>query len=311
MKKAIVIAVILLSTNIITAQTINYAYDSLSRLTQVVYPNGGVIRYAYDAAGNRVSKRVLQLPVITFSGKVLLQGAYNTTAATMNNTLNSLGILQGNAATQPYGNPSGSNLRTSETVSSNFFSSHQDIVDWVLLELRDATTPSSITATRAAFVKQDGSIVDIDGVTAVNFIGVTPGNYFVAIKHRNHLAIRSSATIDFSSGSGNYDFTTGSNKAFQNQSYTSTVQMGNVWAMRAGNANSNNSIKYNGPGNDQNQILNVKLSGSLGNIINNVYAPEDINMNGNIKWNGPGNDQNFLLNTILQGSLSTIFLEQL
>ena len=78
--------------------------------------------------------------------------------------------------------------------------------------------------------------------------------------------------------------------------------------MRAGNANSNNNVKYNGPANDQNQILNIKLAGSLGNVLNNVYAPEDINMNGNVKWNGPGNDQNFLLNTILNGSLSTIYL---
>src|SRR5690606_11798208 len=97
------------------------------------------------------------------------------------------------------------------------------------------------------------------------FKGVFPGSYYVSIRHRNHLGIRSSSTVDFSSGSGSYDFTTAADKSYQNQSYTSTVQVGSVWAMRAGNANSNNSVKYNGPGNDQSQILNSKLLGSLSN----------------------------------------------
>lgn len=252
-----------------------------------------------------------QNPNISFSGKVYLQGAYNTSTVSMNNTLNALGILQLNASAQPY-NSAGLKYIGTENVSAGFFTSHPDIVDWVFLELRDSASPSTVIATRAAFVKQDGSLIETDGSnTQIIFNDVPLGSYYVAIRHRNHLGIRSSTVIDFSSGSGIYDFTTSANKAYQNQSYTSTVQMGNIWAMRAGNANSNNNVKYNGPANDQNQILNVKLAGSLSNILNNIYAPEDINMNGNVKWNGPGNDQNFLLNTILQGSLSTIYVEQL
>ncbi|MEO7044257.1 MAG: hypothetical protein ABI091_03045, partial [Ferruginibacter sp.] len=225
-------------------------------------------------------------PNITFSGKVYLQGAYNSSTSSMNNALNSLGILQSNALIQPYNN-STFNYSVNEIVSSDFFTSHPDIIDWVLLELRDSTSPSTVIATKAAFVKQDGSLMETDGTNEVTFRDVPLGNYYVAIHHRNHLGIRSSTTVDFTSGSGSYDFTTSADKSYQNQSYTSTVQIGNIWAMRAGNANSNNSVKYNGPSNDQNQILNIKLSGSLSNILNNVYAPEDINMNGNIKWNGP------------------------
>lgn len=250
-------------------------------------------------------------PNITFSGKVFLQGAYNTTTNLMNNSLNSLGILQTNASSQPYNNTV-FNYSGTENVPSGFFAAHPDIVDWVLLELRDSASPSTIIATRAAFVEEDGTLVETDGTNPeITFNDVPFGNYYVAIHHRNHLGIRSSVTIDFIGGSGSYDFTTAPNKAYQNQTYTSTVQDGSIWAMRAGNANSNNNVKYNGPANDQNQILNLKLMGSLSNILNNVYAPDDINMNGNVKWNGPGNDQNFLLNTILNGSLSTIYLEQL
>src|SRR5205823_1797412 len=145
----------------------------------------------------------------------------------------------------------------------------------------------------------------------ISFSNIASGNYFVSVRHRNHLGIRSANPIDFSSGSGVYDFSKSATQSFQNQSYTSTVLVGTRWCMRAGNSNFNNNVKYNGPENDQNQILNTKLGGSLSNILNHVYSTEDINMNGNIKWNGPANDQNFLLNTLLGGSLSIVYLEQL
>ena len=41
------------------AGTVNCHYDPLGRLTRVDYPDGGLIRYAYDAAGNRVSFKVV------------------------------------------------------------------------------------------------------------------------------------------------------------------------------------------------------------------------------------------------------------
>lgn len=46
------------------AQTINYDYDSLGRLVQVIYPDSAIIKYAYDAAGNRISKAVIQSTII-------------------------------------------------------------------------------------------------------------------------------------------------------------------------------------------------------------------------------------------------------
>jgi len=40
------------------AGTAQYTYDSLNRLTQVQFDDGTTIRYAYDAAGNRLSRQV-------------------------------------------------------------------------------------------------------------------------------------------------------------------------------------------------------------------------------------------------------------
>ncbi|MCB0744556.1 MAG: hypothetical protein KDC67_11675, partial [Ignavibacteriae bacterium] len=57
-------------------------------------------------------------------------------------------------------------------------------------------------ATRAALLKSDGSIVDIDGNSAVSFNGITSGNYYVVVYHRNHLPIISSQPITFSNEIG-------------------------------------------------------------------------------------------------------------
>jgi len=71
-----------------------------------------------------------------------------------------------------------------------------------------------------------------------------------------------------------------------------------------GNANSNTNIKYIGPSNDQNTLLNTCLSGVVGATVSGYYNC-DLNMNGQIKYIGPGNDQNFLLNIVLGGIVGT------
>lgn len=69
-----------------------------------------------------------------------------------------------------------------------------DIVDWVLVSLRDDLNDSSEIAKRAALLKKDGKIVDLDGVSNVGFV-VEEGSYFVVIEHRNHLPIISSNRV--------------------------------------------------------------------------------------------------------------------
>ncbi|TDH26617.1 hypothetical protein EXU57_11045 [Segetibacter sp. 3557_3] len=275
--------------------------DGIPEVFTSTWPTNRLSVYKISNAANRV----------TFSGKVYLQGSYNPSSGTMNNILNTSGILGKAARHHPY-NGIWFKYAGREKVTSAFYEAHPEIVDWVLVEIRGGSSPSTVLATRAAFVKRDGTLVDINGTdAAITFEGISPGIYYVAIRHRNHLGIRSSTPVDFTSRNGVFDFTIGSEKAFQSQDYTSTVQVGQVWAMRAGNANSNNNVKYNGPQNDQDRILNAKLGGSLSLVLSDQYSVEDVNMDGTVKSNGPGNDQNYLLNIILGGLLSRIYLEQL
>lgn len=59
----LIIFIFLIKTTI--GQTINYNYDNLGRLTQVIYPDSSIIKYAYDAAGNRVNRSVIHSTIIS------------------------------------------------------------------------------------------------------------------------------------------------------------------------------------------------------------------------------------------------------
>jgi len=51
-------ALALLACGDVLAGTVSYQYDALHRLTGVTYPDGSVIAYTYDPAGNRTQKVV-------------------------------------------------------------------------------------------------------------------------------------------------------------------------------------------------------------------------------------------------------------
>lgn len=128
------------------------------------------------------------------------------------------------------------------------------VVDWVLVELRDPVDPSIVISRRAAFIKDDGNIIEIDpyntlGSTDIIFPGVKQGNYYIAIKHRNHLGIMSSAAHPCSTSSSTlYDFTTGQDKAFTTGPAPMADLGGGKFGMFVGDANSDgtiNAMDYN------------------------------------------------------------------
>ncbi|MEM9849802.1 MAG: alpha-amylase family glycosyl hydrolase, partial [Bacteroidota bacterium] len=71
------------------------------------------------------------------------------------------------------------------------------IVDWVFVELRDALDNTQVVATRSALLQKDGDIVDMDGVSPLAF-QVLSGDYYVVVKHRDHLGIMTAATVNLS-----------------------------------------------------------------------------------------------------------------
>ena len=87
-------------------------------------------------------------------------------------------------------------------------------VDWVTLSLRTGTDAASEADRIVAFVKSDGSLVDPTGNSTVAFGDAGAASHYLVVCHRNHLCAMSSSAIDFSGGSGTWDFTTALTQAF-------------------------------------------------------------------------------------------------
>jgi hypothetical protein len=87
-------------------------------------------------------------------------------------------------------------------------------VDWITISLRSSTSAASEVGRTVALLKSDGSITDTAGTANVDFGGVSNGSYYLVVCHRNHLCAMSSVLVDFSSGSGTWDFTTAMTQAY-------------------------------------------------------------------------------------------------
>jgi hypothetical protein len=135
--------------------------------------------------------------------KVLLEGSYDA-GGVMRTTLNLQEIIP---PTQPF-NTSPWNYTGSETVTTV----PANVTDWILVELRSTIT--TFVDRRAAFLKNDGSLVDLDGVSNIKFPTATTGDYFVVIIHRNHLSVMTANPVTISFSPTLYDMRTDINKAY-------------------------------------------------------------------------------------------------
>jgi hypothetical protein len=205
------------------------------------------------------------------SAKVFLQGPYS--GGSMSTALKTAGVIP---LSEPY-NTSPWNYTGAESVTSI----PAGVVDWVLVELRTGIFSSTKVATRAALLKSDGSVVDLDGMSAVAFAGVPAGNYYIVIRHRNHLAIMSAVTWALSSSSSLYDFTTSQAKAYGTNAM---ISVGSSFAMISGDADGSGVLNASDRGIAWNQ------RGLLG------YQSSDVDLSGvcnaadrGIAWNNRGN----------------------
>jgi hypothetical protein len=121
-----------------------------------------------------------------------------------------------------------------------------DIVDWVLLELRDADNPGqadyqSTIDRKAAFILEDGSIVDIDGISKPVFYNSIEKNLYVVIYHRNHLGILSAEPLYAENLSLVYDFSQSVEATYGTNNGIKLLNDG-TWGMISGDGNNDKII---------------------------------------------------------------------
>lgn len=241
---------------------------------------------------------------------VLLQAAYNSGTGLMNNslqTVNSTGVL-------PLGSTVANTLspRMDYSAINNASGTVGNVTDWIEVQLRDASTPTTIVERQSFLLKTNGQVVTETG--SPNLIFMCPaGSYYVTVVHRIHLGVRSAVALSFAGGTPtSYDFTTSQSQAYQNSSITTNtamVALGSKFGLWGGNGNSNNTVRYTGASNDNTYLLSTSLGSLQTKVLANVYDNGDYNMNGNVRYTGASNDNTFLLSTVLGGTAGKIITQ--
>ncbi|MEM1324379.1 MAG: PKD domain-containing protein [Bacteroidota bacterium] len=90
-------------------------------------------------------------------------------------------------STNPFDNPMMDNFGATVTPSVFMQTGTEAIVEWVSVEVKNATT----TRIKAALLQSGGDVVDLDGLSVVSFDGLPSGMYQITIQQRNHLSITS------------------------------------------------------------------------------------------------------------------------
>ncbi len=214
--------------------------------------------------------------------KVFLEGPFDDTD--MNTDLNNSGMLP---LTQPY-NCSPWNYGGNESVSAI---PNPDIVDWVLIEFRDAedaasALPSTTIARKACFMLKDGAVVDLDGSSPIDLSLIVNDNLFIVINHRNHLAVMSSGPLVLTDGTYTWDFTSQLSNAYLD----GQKEIGSgIFGMTGGDADGNGTVETN------------DIAGWNSNAGKQGYETSDLNLNSQV--NNPDKDDIWMPNI---GAASTV-----
>ncbi len=176
------------------------------------------------------------------------------------------------------------------------------IVDWIYVELRDSGDNTSVVAETSALVQRDGDIVHTDGTSGLSFM-VAEGNYYVAIKHRNHLGVITNATQALTETGLSLDLTDNSVTMYSGNGNSDPLTNfgtpnASVYAMWAGDANNDERVIFLNTGAESVDVKQLVLDRSaiespFGASV--FYKPqgyynEDLYMDGEVIFLNAGND---------------------
>ena len=275
------------------------------------------------------------LSALLVSPKIILQGAAPV-AGIMTDKLRVITVAGGGTTdathgvipiSDPYTGLSGfthSGSGGGETITPGAFgafnvTNNDAIVDWVFVSIHDKTT-GAVVSTRAALLQRDGDVVETDGVSSLNMAGNVADNYFVSVRHRNHLGIKSAGNFALAkTTTTSYSFSSAQAQAYQNPAITTNAAMkdfgGSFFGMWGGNGNRDAAVRATGPlaANDYLFLISTTLAGNVATILSPVYHSADTNMDGQVRATGPlaSNDYGFLITTLLGGDVSKIFTQHL
>lgn len=244
--------------------------------------------------------------------RVLLAGPYSAATGKMATTLNSLSWIP---TTTPYRGDFAPTAASTPKLPNNFFLVNTDMVDWVQIELRVGTEKKNTILRKSVLVDSSGELRDLDASIGVS-VPVKAGNYFLVIRHRNHLAVMTAAPIAVGANSNLVDLTR-SRSGVRPCVNTVTVYgasdclkqvSAGVYAMFSGDVNQDGAIRYDDSNSsDQNVMHDTVLGGRVGSNSILGYTPGDLNLDWYTLYDHapvaslPMNDNDYLLSVTLAG----------
>lgn len=173
------------------------------------------------------------------------------------------------------------------------------IVDWIFVEIRKNSDYTKLLATRSGLLQRDGDVVDMDGTSPLFFPDLTDNNFYIVVRHRNHLGsmsqlVNADQLMDFTDVNFplfDYGTTLLDQKDFTGLSVRKKM-FGNYQALWAGDFNSNCKINCF----ISNDDLNIAVYEELiaGSPLTVGYFQGDFDLNGMVSTANQNNDAYFL-----------------
>ncbi|MCB9165736.1 MAG: M4 family metallopeptidase [Flavobacteriales bacterium] len=230
-------------------------------------------------------------PSVLVPVRMFLEGPFDSGSLLMSDALRAAGLVP---TEEPYTGlgfelvgEGGGESTTSAVLS---VTGSNAIVDWVFVEVRDNVLNDLVLNTRCALVQRDGDVVDMDGVSPLS-MDLAPGNYYIVVRHRNHLGAMTANTAMLNSATGLIDFTSTSVPNYGTEAQKVLAGKKMLWS---GNSFHDGLLKYTGASNDRDPIL-VRIGGIVPTNTVQGYYTEDVTMDGLVKYTGALNDRDPIL----------------
>lgn len=220
-------------------------------------------------------------PGVNLNAKVCLEGAGAIPMSTSLNSSNFLPYVTPYTLVEPWSHYNSADI----ALNSGTYSLSSPIwVDWVLVEIYSYNQDYNYYSTevaQSALLHSNGSLYSTSGTQGLYFANLLPGEYYINIKHRNHLDIATQSKISMTAEIDplvyNVDFTdpltvlTGS-----------SVTVGGKQCLAAGDINKDNTIDATDLAAINNQVNSILTSAPDLTELNGYFAA-DVNLNGVIK----------------------------
>ncbi|MGV6809081.1 MAG: beta strand repeat-containing protein [bacterium] len=278
-------------TGTFTANTAIASTDNLTATVTKKTATGFAETSEFSETRTATTANGLQIQI-----KALLQGAYSANDGLMRDDLH---VAQQLPLTSPY-STWGYTLTGATTLAAPVLSNNNSgngLVDWVIIELRDKTDPTQITQTVSALLQRDGFVIDPSTGSTTLSLNLPNDDYYVALRHRNHLGVMTANPISLSNHTLSLiDFIDPNLDTWGDHARLINTTLSLLWG---GDSNHDGKIIAVGIDNDVNPVLARVLldSGNLelnANYITTGYDLADINLDNKTIYAGQRNELNWI-----------------